>query len=71
MPIIDSIDPDSFVYRGGGVKLLGFTWTLGIYNLFILHPAQLFYFYILVRLFVNTYNQVKITVLTTNVHMIL
>jgi polypeptide N-acetylgalactosaminyltransferase len=29
MPIIDSIDPDSFVYRGGGVKLLGFTWTLG------------------------------------------
>ena len=30
MPIIDSIDPDSFKYRGGGVKLLGFTWTLGV-----------------------------------------
>lgn len=29
MPIIDSIDPDSFTMHGGGVKLLAFTWTLG------------------------------------------
>ena len=29
MPIIDSIDPDTFVYRAGGLDILGFSWALG------------------------------------------
>eukprot|EP01147_Barroeca_monosierra_P009765 gene9766-1967_t len=29
MPIIDSIDADSFVYRKGGLDILGFSWGLG------------------------------------------
>ena len=29
MPIIDSIDPDNFVYSQGGLDILSFTWRLG------------------------------------------
>lgn len=29
MPIIDSIDPDSFAYHAGGLDILGFSWSLG------------------------------------------
>eukprot|EP00047_Mylnosiga_fluctuans_P002994 m.226906 g.226906 ORF g.226906 m.226906 type:complete len:588 (+) comp11500_c0_seq1:105-1868(+) len=29
MPIIDSIDPDSFEYRYGGLDILAFSWSLG------------------------------------------
>lgn len=29
MPIIDSIDPDNFRYRSGGLDILGFSWSLG------------------------------------------
>lgn len=29
MPIIDSIDPDSWEYRRGGLDILGFSWGLG------------------------------------------
>merc|ERR1711998_463219 len=29
MPIIDSIDPDNFRYRAGGLDILGFSWSLG------------------------------------------
>eukprot|EP00039_Didymoeca_costata_P027175 m.17652 g.17652 ORF g.17652 m.17652 type:complete len:670 (+) comp6074_c0_seq2:97-2106(+) len=29
MPIIDSIDPDGFAYRAGGLDILAFSWSLG------------------------------------------
>ena len=29
MPIIDSIDPDMFAYRPGGLDILAFSWSLG------------------------------------------
>eukprot|EP00045_Choanoeca_perplexa_P011100 m.116071 g.116071 ORF g.116071 m.116071 type:complete len:607 (-) comp15513_c0_seq1:1409-3229(-) len=29
MPIIDSIDPDSFAYNKGGLDILGFSWAMG------------------------------------------
>jgi len=29
MPIIDSIDPDTFAYRSGGLDILAFSWSLG------------------------------------------
>lgn len=29
MPVIDSIDPDTFRYHAGGLDILGFSWSLG------------------------------------------
>lgn len=29
MPVIDSVDPDNFRYRAGGLDILAFSWSLG------------------------------------------